>query len=461
MKSLIYKEFAMMRKSMLVLGALRLFACIMLLNAKDPLYFLYFNLICVSEFVRNLNDDETNGWDKYSRALPFTAYQRVGAKYLFCFILFFATNLTAWIFFAIGINNAEPYEYVIGYMIAQDFQPLLVPFGVFYLSITVISMAFALLVSCVGKGQVKGLLVSAMFIPAILGMFFLRYFSTERGSYIILAFCEPQITAMIATAAVLFFAASYFISVIVETKSGREKLRNVKIIGAVLTAAAVAVSGAAVYGLYKEGMFEKKVSNLLSTEAAYEEQLKQREEEKKQKEEEEKQRALARADMMKIAESICGETLSGRRTEDILAKFKELGFADYIVESDDFFYSEKPVSISTIVYGSGSTEYSDGIKIKADVTRKYLPTVDPVARADEIEAEFYEGMTEEDAVALMAEYDLCPEQIREVVADGKPCRTYTFSASFDSSDDKYMMMSFDIVDGVIADTWTYKYFGGE
>lgn len=451
MKSLLYKEFAVSKKLLIFLGFYYILGGILAGLGGGMTVACYACMIVVATLGRSRIEEEKSGWDKYSAALPHTAFQRVGAKYLFCFLVLLMMVIT--VLLTGAVTNLITNEYQTLETLFKQWMPLYFSLLVFFLSIFLISLSVILPAGFAAKGTIVLTLVSMVSLPPFFVCYLLNnsLFSSVSARLKINLFSsikKPQIAAMVIASAFLLFAASYFISVIIETKSGREKLKAVKTVAAVLTVAALAVSGATVYALDKDGAFEKKNNNGYILVENPDGGTVEKDNEKD---------ADARSRMMKITEHICGKTYTGARTEEFYAELEQAGFSDCLVEFKDFNKSEKPVRISPVIYGTGAytggSTFTNGFKVKAEIAPNAVSAVVAEMKARELDALFFEGMSEESAVAAMKENDLCPFMIREVLAEEKICRTYSFSVIFSDEARSSMSMSFDIVDGKVCNKW--------
>lgn len=466
MKSLLYKEFAVSKKTLLIGLAIAVAGMFFSFRYGSSLVERMLYYIIVATIARNLGDDEKSGWEKYSRALPLTAFQRVGVRYVFSLLILAVTSLLMLLAEIPGnMRMVDYYGEWFDYPITNSSQEILysvlhsIPIVVFCFSMFLVSVAFAFLLSCLFRGQtVRSLAVAFPFLPS----FFLcvigqEMFSASNVGYREYPFAEsikkPQLTALIAASALLLFAASYFVSVIIETKSGREKLKAVKAVAAVLTVAALAVSGTTVYALNKDGAFEK---NDFSYSSEYEEKFEQSEAEL------EKQYALAREEMMKYVDEFCGETLVDKKTEYVKERISALGFGDRFTEIDQVYSTEYPLAVAIHTYGNSEHPDSpDMIKAYANVDAATIMTDgDPVELAQQIEDMFSEGLEEERMVEFMKTYGLCPDVLNENLDGEKPYKTYCFDMIIEEHIPKNnvsvsMTLSIDVMDGAIWDTRAY------
>lgn len=465
MKSLLYKEFAVSKKTLLICLAFSVLGLLSLIRFTGSIVadYVIYSLIAAT-IVRSLTDDEKSGWEKYSRALPHNAFQRMGAKYIFCFLILAAASLIMLLSDTLGNMKIMDYQSKqFDYLITNFSQEILhsvlhaIPIQFFCFSIFLISFAVLLLLNSLLKGQFK-VLTFIPFVPSIILCFVVNGIYSITGSgYRTYPFTEsikkPQFTAMFVASALLLFAASYFISVIIETKSGREKLKAVKAVAAVLTVAALAVSGTTVYALNKDGAFEKIDFSYSSD---YEEKLEQSEAEL------EKQYALAREEMLKYVDEFCGETLVDKKTEYIKERISAIGFGDRFTEIDQVYSTEYPLAVAIHTYGNSEhPESPDMIKIYANVDAATIMTDDdPVELAKQIEDMFSEGLEEERMVEFMKTYGLCPDVLNENLDGEKPYKTYCFDMIIEEHIPKNyvsvsMTLNIDVMDGAIWDTRAY------
>lgn len=465
MKSLLYKEFAESQKWLLVCLAIVIAALIFSLTSVGTLfsdYMLY--ALGLAMLARNIGEDEKSGWERYSRALPKTAIQRVGARYVFSIIVM--TALTIACFMVVVVNCLRMRSSV------DDFGEYVlttvrnaIPIEAFRFSLILIGFAFALPMSYILKGQIRSVLIAIPIAPIIfISVIVSAWISLTNEGYRTFSFAEsiskPKFTAMLVASALLIYAASYFISVIIETRSGRGKLKAVIAAAAVLTAVAAAVSGVTVYALNKDGAFEKDGNWLPGTE--YGDEYQELEEKSQELEEErERKNQASREATYKYVDALCGETLVDKKIEDIRARLDEIGFGDCLVGDDELYSEDIPISIAVATSDLSATpEYPEMLSVTTQVQGTVIKTLDAEEKYEEIEASFIDGVSEADAVAFMKSYDLCPSYIGEYLDNGKPYRNYRFHVVLEDSFGNGiadMTLSIDIVDGVIHDARAYYY----
>lgn len=456
MKSLLYKEFAESKKWLFVCLAIVLAVLILSLTSVGTLYSGY--MLCTVAFTilaRNIGEDEKRGWERYSRALPKTAIQRVGARYVFSIIVMTALTLVCFMVVVVNclrmISSVDDFgEYVLTTVRNA------IPIETFRFSLILIGFAFALPMSYILKGQIRSVLIALPIAPILfISPIVSAWISLTNEGYRTYSFAEsiskPKFIVMLLASALLICAASYFISVIIETRSGRGKLKAVIAAAAVLTAVAVAFSGVTVYALNKDGAFEK--DDLFSTE--YEEKSQELEEERERKNQ------ASREATYKYVDALCGETLVDKKIEDIRARLDEIGFSDCLVGDDELYSEDIPISIAVATSDLSATpEYPEMLSVTTHVQGTVIKTPDAEEKYEEIEASFIDGVSEADAVAFMKSYDLCPSYIGEYLDNGKPYRNYRFHVVLEDSlgnDVADMTLSIDIIDGVIHDARAYYY----
>lgn len=456
MKSLLYKEFAESRKWLMVCLAIIIAAVIISVTSAGALFSDYmFLAVGLAMLFRNIGEDEKSGWEKYSRALPKTAIQRVGARYIFCIVVMAALTIAC--FLPMIVNCLRMKSSV------DDFGEYLlttvrnsIPILVFRFSLILVSFTLAFPMSYIFKGQVRAVVIALPIAPILfISPIVSSWISLTNEGYRTYSFADsiskPKFIVMILASALLLYAASYFISVIIETRSGRKKLKAVIAAAAVLTAVAVAVSGVTVYALNKDGAFEK--DDLFGTE--YEEKRQELDEEWERKNQ------AARKATYEYMEALSGETLVDKKIDDIRARLGEIGFGGCLVGDDELYSADKPISIAVVTSDLSATpEYPESLSVATQVQPTVIKTLDAEEKYAEIEASFIDGMPEADAVAVMKSYDLCPSYIGEYLDNGKPYRNYRFDVVLEDTfgnDVADMTLSIDIIDGVIHDARAYYY----
>ena len=456
MKNLLYKEFAQ-SKSMLKIGV-ALSVLVLLVSLKLHSIAALDSMLCVlalSMIARNMGDDEKSGWEKYSRALPNTAFQRMGAKYVFSILIMLM--ISAVMFLATLLGNIKAITLGETEFVLNAFKKTATS-EIFRLSLIFGSLSLVFLISCIFKGQVRALLVAVPIAPALLITYLMSSWLMPMSEIDVVyksveSISKPKHLIMLGISAILFLAATYLLCVILETKSGREKLKAVKAFAAVLTVAALAVSGATVYALKKDGAFERREYSYTEE---YEQSIKEKEEEW------ERQNELSRADMMKYVEAFCGETLIDQKTEYIKERLTEIGFGDRIAQVDLMYSTDYPLAIGIHTYGnSENPEYPNMLNVWANVSATEIITdSNPVDLANQIAGMFTEGLSEEKMIEYMKMYNLCPDAVHENLDNGKPYKTYHIDYIIEENIPLYnvrasVQLSIDVMDGEIWTTRVY------
>lgn len=458
MKSLLYKEFAESRKWLMVCLAIVIASVIISLTSVGTLFSDYmFLAVGLAMLFRNIGEDEKSGWEKYSRALPKTAIQRVGARYIFCIVVMAA--LTVACFLPMIVNCLRMKASV------DDFGEYLlttvrnsIPILVFRFSLILVSFTLVFPMSYIFKGQIRAVVIALPIAPILfISPIVSSWISLNNEGFGTYNFADsiskPKFIVMLLASALLLYAASYFISVIIETRSGRKKLKAVIAVAAVLTAVAVAVSGVTVYALNKDGAFEKNEGWLLGSE--YEEKRQELDEEWERKNQ------AARKATYEYMEALSGETLVDKKIDDIRARLGEIGFGGCLVGNDELYSADKPLAIAVVTSDLSATpEYPETLFVATQVQATVIKTLDAEEKYTEIDSAFTDGMPEADTVAVMKSYDLCPSYIGEYLDNGKPYRNYRFDVVLEDTfgnDVADMTLSIDIIDGVIHDARAYYY----
>lgn len=457
MKSLLYKEFAESKKWLMVCLAFVIASVILSVTSVGTLFSDYmFLAVGLAMLSRNIGEDEKSGWEKYSRALPKTAIQRVGARYIFCIVVMAALTVACFLPMIVNCFRVKPTVDDFGeYMLTSVRNTI--PILVFRFSLILVGFTLAFPLSYIFKGQIRAVAFAIPIAPIIfISVIVSAQISLNNEGFKTYNFADsiskPKLTAMLVASALLLYAASYFISVIIETKSGREKLKSVIAVAAVLTAVAVAFSGVTVCALNKDGAFKK--DSLLS-DSVFGEDYEEIEEEWERKNQ------AARKATYEYMEALSGETLVDKKIDDIRARLGEIGFGGCLVGDDELYSADKPLSVAVVTSDLSATpEYPESLFVATQVQATVIKTLDAEEKYAEIEASFIDGMPEADAVAVMKSYDLCPSYIGEYLDNGKPYRNYRFDVVLEDSfgnDVADMTLSIDIIDGVIHDARAYYY----
>lgn len=457
MKSLLFKEFAESKKWLFVCLAIVIAAVIISLTSVGTLFSDYmFLAVGLAMLARNIGEDEKSGWEKYSRALPKTAIQRVGARYIFCIVVMAALTVACFLPMIVNCFRMKPTVDDFGEYLLTSVRNS-IPILVFRFSMILIGFAFALPMSYIFKAQIWAVVIALPIAPILfISVIVSAQISLNNEGFRTYNFADsiskPKFIAMLVASALLLYAASYFISVIIETRSGRKKLKAVIAAAAVLTAVAVAVSGVTVCALNKDGAFKK--DSLLS-DSVFGEDYEEIEEEWERKNQ------AARKATYEYMEALSGETLVDKKIDDIRARLGEIGFGDCFAGDAVLYSEDKPLAVYIVTSDLSATpEYPESLFVATQVQPTVIRTLDAEEKYAEIDSAFTDGMPEADTVAVMKSYDLCPSYIGEYLDNGKPYRNYRFDIVLEDAFGNSvadMTLSIDIIDGVIHDARSYYY----
>lgn len=464
MKALLYRKFASGETMFFSMVCIFAVSVAFWLKYNDELISVYLvNLFCAGTLVRSIGESEKVGWDSYSRALPVSVYERVGARYIFWYI----TLLLPFLFYSglyifdilterTGVNGS--FQQVFADWISSDFVILIITEMLF-----VLASAFSLPVSyAIKKSGVRSLIMSLPLIPAYLGIIFI-YVVDILGGYnnLINALYSSPIVILISVSVLLIFAASFCFSVIFETKTEREKLKAVKAAAAVLTVAATVFSSATVGVLYDRGAFTKTSDSIWDKMEDYRNQEQTTDISELIPEEATRyDNSERRAAMLEITEKICGKTFVDKKMHEAEKLFEEMGFGDMVNPE----YDEFPPATIRIYNRSAydeNPEYSDRISITSSIDPNlivYPDAYDSYNDAEKKHAEILDrfriGTTEEEALEHMKELGLCPCEISEQLRGNVPFRTYSFEIDYYSEYKNAVKptvgFSFDVIDGRVS-----------
>ena len=457
MKSLLYKEFAESKKWLMVCLAFVIASVILSVTSAGALFSDYmFLAVGLAMLSRNIGEDEKSGWEKYSRALPKTAIHRVGARYIFCIVVMAALTVACFLPMIVNCFRMKPTVDDFGEYVLTSVRNT-IPIAAFRFSLILVGFALAFPLSYIFKGQIRAVAFAIPIAPIIfISVIVSAQISLNNEGFKTYNFADsiskPKFILMLLASALLLYAASYFISVIIETKSGREKLKAVIAVAAVLTAVAVAFSGVTVCALNKDGAFKK--DSLLS-DSYFGEDYDEIDEEWERKNQ------AARKATYEYMEELSGETLVDKKIDDIRARLGEIGFGDCFVGDAVLYSEDKPLAVYIVTSDLSATpEYPESLSVATQVQPTVIRTPDAKEKYTEIDSAFTDGMPEADTVAVMKSYDLCPSYIGEYLDNGKPYRNYRFDIVLEDTFGNSvadMTLSIDIIDGVIHDARSYYY----
>lgn len=467
MKALLYRKFASEKNELLAVAIL-FAASVALWFLIDEMLtsFITYITVCVFLLSRSISSGEKVGWDSYSRALPVSVCQRVGARYIFWTVILLAATLLYSGFECIvvllnrvGVNGAI--DQVAGKWFSSSFSVYILCFLTFMLA-----SSFALPVSyAMKRSSVRSMIILLIFMPAAMSlvMFLIVDALVGYGNFISVLEMKESIILIFA-AVMLIFAASFCFSVIFETRTQKEKLKAVKAAAAVLTVAAVAASGFAVGYLHECGAFKKtqasiwdlrdKLNEFTDTEPTTDIGEPITEEATRYDNSE------LRAAMLEITEKICGKTFADKKIHEAEKLLEEISFGEMINPEYDEF---PPVEIRIYNHTGGDEKpnHPDRITITANVDPTLIVYPDAYDSYDDAEKKHAEildlfriGTTEEEALERIKELGLCPFEISEQLKGNVPLRTYSFEidyySEYKNAVKPTVSFSFDVIDGRIS-----------
>ena len=474
-KSLLYKNFVSSKAMLLSFWAIFIVSGVLKILQGEFLDSIGFTLpfsvdiymvYAVFIIVINISGSDKSSWESYARALPCKVYQRVGARYLFCLILFISVFLA---FSLYSVATRQPWRSAdFGYAMASWARTEL-PTYLGYILTFVFSTSFVLLISYAMKqSAIRRLIMGAVYIPPFFALMSI-VLTDVLGGYNSLTktVLTVEFMIMFAAVSVLFYAASFCFSVMLETKSEKEKLKPVRSLAAVLTALAVAFSGVAVGYLYKKGAFIKNADSLWDAMDKNDEFLDSFNEiepvpsvsydygEMEQKKRE-RHDVFARPMMMDVVDILCGTTLVDKKYDEARDFFVGAGYEEYLYEGGN-----RNEMFEILIVENRNEKGNFTVVISADVLPavitypdSYESNDDAAKKHAEIMELFHVGATEKEAVERMKELGICPYEISEMSDGGVPMRTYSFKVEYFSeyknAKKPAVMIDFEVVNGRIT-----------
>lgn len=167
MKSLLYKEFAESKKWLFVCLAIVLASVILSVTSAGALFSDYmFLAVGLAMLSRNIGEDEKSGWEKYSRALPKTAIQRVGARYIFCIVVMAALTVACFLPMIVNCFRVKPSVDDFGEYVLTTVRNT-IPILVFRFSLILVSFTLAFPLSYIFKGQIRAVAFAIPIAPIL------------------------------------------------------------------------------------------------------------------------------------------------------------------------------------------------------------------------------------------------------------------------------------------------------
>lgn len=274
MKGLLYRKFASSQVFLLVLATVFIVSALLNflsdVNSNDSLFSVdIYMFLAVVIIIRNIDESDKSSWESYARTLPCKVYQRVGAEYIFSLILFTCVSVAFASVSAISRLWGQNVNF--GEKFLNWCENELVIY-LLYLLTLVLATAFVLPIKYVMRKSIgRSVLMGLLYAPPFFTLVLLVIFDALGGyNNLTKALIKPEFTGLFALVTASLYAASFFISVIAETKTEKEKLKSVKICVAAALALTVVFSAFTIGYLSKEGALTKTGNSVFEVADRYE-----------------------------------------------------------------------------------------------------------------------------------------------------------------------------------------------
>ncbi len=415
-------------------------------------------------------EDEKNNWNDYSRVLPYTAVQRVSARYIIilcemsvALTMVILTDIFSFLKVKELIVLREQFSYL-------GTDNLSVSVIVMTLAIALAGLAFAIPINYTFKGSKRTILGTIPVILATIAIillpftakYYLSMSDTFLAAFLKIFYYEKWVIPVFLAISAAMIAVSWIVSIIINTNSGKDKLKKLKITAVILTVAIIAASAVSAGILYKNGRFERDktdyyehyYSNLINGNSP----SNQGGTKSFEPTEDELQ---CREDFAELMETFFDEMNVGVPLEKSREQLESLGFKEEEYGSGRF-YNGAPEG-GNICVELGREEKSDAVAtvyVSADVGVFYIEKA-TTKELDEIGNSFFEGMTEREMLDKMKELNVVPQYIREYPHPDFGKTQYYYIEyrvnEYNGGGSTNYSIHIDLIDGVIQDLRLYDY----
>lgn len=415
-------------------------------------------------------EDEKNCWSDFSRTLPYSTAHRVSARYIII-LLDMLIAMTAVIVSSVAfILEDDDFLDFIGQFPFLNLTHLSVSSSVLVVSVVLIGLAFTIPLNYLFKGNKRTVISMIPMLLTIVAILFIymspEYYLLPSGSNRLseVLFYEKWLMPVMIAASLAVFAISWIVSIIINTNSGKEKLKKIKA-AAIILAVAIAATGAVSVGvIYKNGWFDKTE---VDYEAFYYENIddyissEYGTVDKEEKQEPTKSELECREKLLELMGSFFDESHIDLPLEYCREELEELGYKEDEYGSGNFYYGPSRgdhVRVSLDCYED--SDLISGIEITASTGGFYIDEA-TTEELEEIGNRFYEGMTVEEMIAEFDALGIMPNHMRELKhPDFGKVQYYFINGTimkYNGGEQSPFSINIDVSDGKIIDVRTYDY----
>lgn len=344
--------------------------------------------------------DEKSNWQKYCKALPCTPFERVTSKYIIHSAEFFIAVAAYAISYSIAQENY--YSTLAGFIVSPPDSQSYIESALMITSFAV-SFAIQLPICFRFKGTLRTVM-SLIPLTAFLIIYISTAFTSLNGNLTVF-FEQKYIPLLIIAASIVLLAASWMISVIIETGSDGVYKKKFKKIAIILIVIAVALASVTAFGFFKseeKGTADPngKYEAMDSIETTAEE-------------------------IDKYYDLFCGELHIGTKIYDYVLALEDAG---YIRDEKhtDIYYSESGNIMIDIGISYPSEDKIGKLNITCKNATKAFESA-TYASFKNIGLNFKKGMTESELHEKFNELEIIPCEIEEnTFYDTDRTRQYSF-----------------------------------
>lgn len=363
-------------------------------------------------------EDEKNSWNDYSRALPYTAVQRVSARYIIILCEMSVALIMAIlsdIFSFLKVKELILLREQFSYLGTDNFS---VAVTVMTVAIALAGLAFAIPINYTFKGSKRTVIgmipmiiatVAIMLLP-FTAKYYLSMSDTFLAAFLKIFYYEKWVTPVFLAISVAMLAVSWIISIIINTNSGRDKLKKFKITAVILTVAVVAASAVSAGILYKNGRFEKDKTDYYDY---YYSSLLEKTEKEKEPYKPSKEQLECREDAKIFIEEYLEESFVGKTLENGIEWIKALGYEETEYGDGEYFKGSDQAKIRVRFYTEENSDTISVVDVSAGIGDSNYIEKATKAEMDELCGALVEGMTEQEALDFFEKHDFCINGIRE------------------------------------------------
>ncbi len=371
---------------------------------------------------RNYAEEKKILWEHYSKAIPVSAYKRIGARFIFVFLSIFIGAAAVFLSSAIidyikyfPLTETGFFDWISAFFRIDNTGLMLNIFSLYLLS-----AGISVSVCCFSKTQTGIAFAMLPYLGTLYIIYVLpfSFFLTDYDNLYDAVFNKNFALCFLAISIILYLAF-YFLCVAKEAVIEKKAIKRATVAAAVLFAVGAVLIGGGIFSLNAARAFDKtpEKDRFGYTQEDYISNSEEREKEEKEID------AAVRPVMMSLTNDICGVSLLDKTTAELQDFFKENGYGEYIDDVTENYN----FTISYSTYNSSDRpEYPDIVSFSAQVLSGKIYATDYEEKLAEIKRSFAVGVPEEQTVELMKTYGLCPEAIIESYDGERHYRSYRF-----------------------------------